>query len=103
MNVSNTSLPGVVLIEPRVFADARGFFLETWQHARYEEHGLPTRFVQDNLSSFVRGTLRGLHFQHPQWSSRFRRGFFRVRAAHRVALASRVTPPDEHRSSSDLL
>ena len=66
MNVSNTSLPGVVLIEPRVFADTRGFFLETWQQARYEEQGLPIRFVQDNLSSSVRGTLRGLHFQHPQ-------------------------------------
>jgi dTDP-4-dehydrorhamnose 3,5-epimerase len=66
MNVSNTSLPGVVLIEPRVFADARGFFLETWQQARYEEQGLPIRFVQDNLSSSVRGTLRGLYFQHPQ-------------------------------------
>ena len=66
MNVSRTSLPGVVLIEPRVFADVRGFFLETWQQARYQEYGLPTRFVQDNLSSSVRGTLRGLHFQHPR-------------------------------------
>ena len=65
MNVSNTSLPGIILIEPRVFADARGFFLETWQQERYQEYGLPTHFVQDNLSSSVRGTLRGLHFQYP--------------------------------------
>jgi len=65
MNVSNTPLPGVVRIEPPVFADVWGFFLETWQHERYKECGLPTHFVQDNLSSSVRGTLHGLHFQHP--------------------------------------
>ncbi len=65
MNVNNTPLPGVVLIEPRVFADTRGFFLETWQEERYREYGLPTRFVQDNLSCSSQGTLRGLHFQYP--------------------------------------
>lgn len=65
MNVTKTPLPGVMIIAPRVFQDARGFFLETWHQARYQECGLPTHFVQDNLSCSIRGTLRGLHFQHP--------------------------------------
>jgi dTDP-4-dehydrorhamnose 3,5-epimerase len=65
MNVSKTPLPGVLLIEPRVFADGRGFFLETWQQERYREHGLPFQFVQDNLSLSSQATLRGLHFQYP--------------------------------------
>ena len=65
MNVSNTALPGVMLIEPRVFADARGYFLETWQQQRYQEHGLPSQFVQDNMSCSSYATLRGLHFQYP--------------------------------------
>lgn len=65
MNVHKTALPEVLLIEPRVFSDARGFFLETWHQARYQEYGLLTQFVQDNLSYSTRGTLRGLHYQHP--------------------------------------
>jgi dTDP-4-dehydrorhamnose 3,5-epimerase len=65
MKVSETALPGVLLIEPRVFSDERGFFLETFAPARYQAHGLPAQFAQDNLSRSVRGTLRGLHFQEP--------------------------------------
>src|SRR5262245_18356505 len=65
MNVSNTSLPGVMLIEPRVFVDARGYFLETWHHRRYQVYGLPSQFVQDNISCSSYATLRGLHFQYP--------------------------------------
>lgn len=65
MNVIETSLPGVLIIEPKVFGDARGFFMETWNGARYEEHGIPNHFVQDNLSYSARGVLRGLHFQNP--------------------------------------
>jgi dTDP-4-dehydrorhamnose 3,5-epimerase len=65
MNVSNATLPGIVVIEPPVFADDRGFFLETWHQVRYQKCGLPANFVQDNLSFSVYGTLRGLHFQHP--------------------------------------
>jgi dTDP-4-dehydrorhamnose 3,5-epimerase len=65
MKVTETTLPGVLIIEPRVFGDARGFFLETWHQARYREFGLPAQFVQDNLSFSARGTLRGLHFQNP--------------------------------------
>ncbi len=60
-----TAIPGVVILEPRVFGDARGFFMETWNQARYVEAGLPASFVQDNLSYSRRGVLRGLHFQHP--------------------------------------
>ncbi len=65
MQVKQTSLPGVLLIEPRVFGDTRGFFLETWQAARYREAGIPEQFVQDNVSFSRRGVLRGLHYQLP--------------------------------------
>ena len=63
MQVVQTRLPGVVIIEPRVFRDDRGFFLETYHAARYAEHGLTLPFVQDNHSRSREGTLRGLHFQ----------------------------------------
>lgn len=65
MKVIRTKLQGVFVIEPDVFADARGFFLETWAHRRYSEAGLPSIFVQDNLSRSSKGILRGLHLQHP--------------------------------------
>lgn len=65
MKISETTLPGVLLIEPQMFTDARGFFIETWRQDRYQAHGLPAKFVQDNCSLSVRGTLRGLHFQYP--------------------------------------
>jgi dTDP-4-dehydrorhamnose 3,5-epimerase len=65
MKVTPTDLPEVLLIEPRVFSDARGAFLETWKAPAYEALGVPGPFVQDNLSHSVRGTLRGLHFQEP--------------------------------------
>lgn len=63
VNVVATPLPGVLIVEPRVFHDDRGFFLESYQHERYARHGIPERFVQDNHSRSVRGTLRGLHSQ----------------------------------------
>jgi len=66
LKVSPTSLAGVLLIEPLVFADTRGLFLETWHQERYRDAGLPDVFVQDNVSRSVRGSLRGLHFQQPQ-------------------------------------
>ena len=53
------------MIEPKVFGDERGFFMETWNEARYREAGLPVAFVQDNLSFSQHGVLRGLHFQNP--------------------------------------
>ncbi|MBC8216969.1 MAG: dTDP-4-dehydrorhamnose 3,5-epimerase [Planctomycetes bacterium] len=66
MNVKETKLPGVLVVELDVFADKRGFFLETWSTARYEEAGIRGPFVQDNASFSRKGILRGLHFQHPQ-------------------------------------
>ena len=66
MNVKETKLPGVLIVEPDVFADERGFFLETWSTTRYEEAGIPGPFVQDNASFSRKGILRGLHYQHPQ-------------------------------------
>jgi dTDP-4-dehydrorhamnose 3,5-epimerase len=67
LKVAETGLPGVLLIEPDVFGDDRGFFMESWNGRRYEAAaGLPERgFVQDNLSLSRRGVLRGLHFQYP--------------------------------------
>ncbi len=65
MNVIETDLPGVVIIEPKVFGDERGFFMESWNRRRYEEIGLPHGYVQDNLSFSAHGVLRGLHFQNP--------------------------------------
>jgi dTDP-4-dehydrorhamnose 3,5-epimerase len=63
MKVHETPLPGVFLVEPRVFRDPRGFFYESFQAERFGEHGLPDRFVQDNHSRSRRGVLRGLHYQ----------------------------------------
>ena len=65
MKVTPTALPGVMIIEPRVFGDDRGYFLETWSTAGYGPAGLPTEFRQDNLSYSAVGVLRGLHFQFP--------------------------------------
>lgn len=66
MKVTETKLAGVVIVEPDVYGDERGFFLETWSQKRYVEAGLPRTFVQDNMSFSRRGVLRGLHLQHPQ-------------------------------------
>lgn len=65
MKVTGCDIAGLLVIEPKVFGDARGFFLETWNEHRYREAGLAVRFVQDNLSLSRRGALRGLHFQNP--------------------------------------
>ncbi|MBD9435331.1 dTDP-4-dehydrorhamnose 3,5-epimerase [Pseudoxanthomonas sp. PXM03] len=65
MKVVETSLPGCVVVEPAVFGDDRGFFFETWNADRYGQQGLPTKFVQSNVSSSSRGVLRGLHYQWP--------------------------------------
>ncbi len=65
MKIESTALPGVLLIEPDVFGDARGFFLETWNRRRYRDAGLDREFVQDNMSLSRKGILRGLHFQNP--------------------------------------
>jgi dTDP-4-dehydrorhamnose 3,5-epimerase len=68
VNVLPTELRGVVIVEPRVFPDSRGFFFESYHAVRYAQAGIPAAFVQDNHSSSTKGTIRGLHFQrrHPQ-------------------------------------
>jgi dTDP-4-dehydrorhamnose 3,5-epimerase len=68
VNVIETSLAGVLVIEPQIFRDDRGFFLEVFHSERFAEHGLPTGFRQENHSFSIRDVLRGLHYQleHPQ-------------------------------------
>lgn len=68
MHVTETKIPGVLLIRPQVHEDARGFFFESYHQARLAEHGVREVFVQDNHSRSARNTLRGLHYQlkHPQ-------------------------------------
>ena len=66
MDVIETGIPGVLVIEPAVHGDARGFFMETWQLSRYREAGIPQMFVQSNLSRSGAGVIRGLHFQNPE-------------------------------------
>ena len=63
INVIRTAIPGVVIIEPKVFGDSRGYFFESWSQKDFDEHVRPIKFVQDNESKSSYGVLRGLHFQ----------------------------------------
>jgi dTDP-4-dehydrorhamnose 3,5-epimerase len=65
VNIIATAIPDVLIIEPRVFGDARGFFMETWNATGFAAAGLDLAFVQDNHSRSHKGVLRGLHFQNP--------------------------------------
>jgi dTDP-4-dehydrorhamnose 3,5-epimerase len=65
MKVTETALPGVLILEPRVFGDSRGYFFESYSAERYAAAGIDAAFVQDNVSCSSRGVLRGLHFQNP--------------------------------------
>lgn len=65
MRITTVDIPGVLVIEPKVFQDPRGLFVETYHAERYTKAGIAQQFVQDNYSRSVRGTLRGLHFQEP--------------------------------------
>jgi dTDP-4-dehydrorhamnose 3,5-epimerase len=65
MKFVETEIPGPMIIEPQVFGDDRGFFLESWNADRFREAGLNLNFVQDNHSRSAKGVLRGLHFQNP--------------------------------------
>jgi dTDP-4-dehydrorhamnose 3,5-epimerase len=65
MNVIETAIPGVLILEPKLFGDSRGFFTEIYHANRYTASGIGQRFVQDNMSRSVKGTLRGLHIQNP--------------------------------------
>ena len=68
MNILKTPIEGLLIIEPRVFSDARGYFIETYNEQRYREAGIDTVFVQDNQSCSSYGVVRGLHFQKPPYS-----------------------------------
>lgn len=65
MNIVPCAIAGPLVIEPQVFGDDRGFFLESWNAAKFAAAGLPAQFVQDNHSRSQKGVLRGLHFQNP--------------------------------------
>nr|MCS5595479.1 dTDP-4-dehydrorhamnose 3,5-epimerase family protein [Porticoccaceae bacterium] len=68
MKIIASNIPDVLIFEPTVYNDDRGYFMETWRQSVFDERGLNTTFVQDNHSKSNRGTLRGLHYQlsHPQ-------------------------------------
>ncbi len=66
MKITETNIPAVKLIEPKVFGDERGFFMETWNEKAFREAGIDATFVQDNHSRSVKNTLRGLHYQIKQ-------------------------------------
>lgn len=68
MQILQTKIPGLLIIEPDVFEDQRGCFFESYNQEKYIEAGLDTRFVQDNISSSVRGVIRGLHYQLAPYS-----------------------------------
>lgn len=65
MNIVETSIAGLLIVEPRVFGDDRGFFMESWNAETFRKEGLDFQFVQDNHSRSAKGVLRGLHFQNP--------------------------------------
>ncbi len=71
--VTPTPLDGVVVVEPTVFDDDRGFFMESFNSHDFAEAGLPHVFAQDNQSRSTRGVLRGLHYQHPNWQGKLAR------------------------------
>lgn len=68
MKITKPALDGVVIIEPQVFEDARGYFFESWNKAKMEEAGLNYDFIQDNQSKSCYGTIRGIHFQKGEFS-----------------------------------
>ena len=63
MKVTKTEIPGLLVVQPDIFTDSRGFFVESYNKVRYEESGIPYDFVQDNISKSKKGTVRGLHYQ----------------------------------------
>ena len=68
MNVIETALPGVLIVEPKIFGDARGYFFESWNKAAFEAAGITCDFIQDNESKSRFGVLRGLHYQAPPYT-----------------------------------
>ena len=68
MNIIKTPIEGLLIIEPRVFTDQRGYFIETYNEKRYRDAGITAQFVQDNQSCSTFGVVRGLHFQRPPYA-----------------------------------
>lgn len=68
MNIIKTPIEGLLIIEPRVFTDQRGYFIETYNEKRYRDAGITAQFVQDNQSCSTYGVVRGLHFQRPPYA-----------------------------------
>lgn len=68
MNIIQTPIEGLIVLEPKVFRDSRGYFVETYNEQRYQQAGIDARFVQDNQSCSSYGVVRGLHFQRPPYS-----------------------------------
>lgn len=68
MKIKETDFPGLLIIEPKVFEDSRGYFYESWQKERYVNAGIDAEFIQDNESRSVRGVVRGLHYQLNPWA-----------------------------------
>lgn len=67
MKISDTPIPGLLVIEPDVISDHRGYFIESWQEERYRKAGIEASFIQDNESKSVQGVIRGLHYQLNPW------------------------------------
>jgi len=68
MKITKTNIDGLIVIEPEIYKDNRGSFLESWNVKNFQEIGIMDHFVQDNQSSSSKGTLRGLHFQNPPYT-----------------------------------
>ena len=98
MKVIETALPGVLVIEPQVFPDARGHFMELWNERRFRAIGIDTPFVQDNLSRSVRHVVRGLHYQLRQPQAKLVRCI--VGAIHDVVVDMRRSSPTFGRTLS---
>lgn len=96
-----TRLPDVVLIKPKVFGDARGFFMDTWHRKLFEQEGIDATFVQDSQSSSVAGTVRGLHYQIKQAQGKLVRVL--KGEAFDVAVDIRKSSPDFGQWTSELL
>ena len=91
MKFEETRVPGVIIVEPQVFGDERGFFMETFHQEKFLAAGLPTHFVQDNHSRSEAGILRGLHYQRPRAQGKLVRAI--VGEIYDVAVDIRIDSP----------
>ncbi len=101
MKFTRLHIPDVMLIEPRVYGDSRGFFMETWRADAFAAEGLPTTFVQDNHSRSTQGVLRGLHYQIQQAQGKLVR--VTLGAVYDVAVDLRRSSPHFGRAAGTVL